>query len=99
MPYAPQPSPGAVGAHITPLAAAPTSWPQIACSAAVLPCRSPPHHGHRSFHSCVNLTLDCGEFIFDGGEIPPQIPGTAIDDVRKLRGVPLRFLSPTERWQ
>ena len=35
----------------------------------------------------VNLTLDCGEFIFDGGEIPAHVPGTAMDDVMALRSM------------
>ena len=44
----------------------------------------------------VNLTLDCGEYIFDGGEIPAHLPGTKprrsltateVDDVTALRGM------------
>lgn len=35
----------------------------------------------------VNLTLDCGEFIFDGGEIPDHIPKTALEDVMALRAI------------
>ncbi len=35
----------------------------------------------------VNLTLDCGEFIFDGGEIPSNIPEKAMDDVIALRAM------------
>jgi hypothetical protein len=45
----------------------------------------------------VNLTLDCGEFIFDGGEIPAHIPGSAIDDVIALRG--MFFTSQRASWQ
>ena len=29
----------------------------------------------------VNLTFDCGEFIFDGGKIPEKIPKQAIQEV------------------
>jgi hypothetical protein len=35
----------------------------------------------------VNLTLDCGEFIFDGGEMPPSTPESAMDDVKALRDI------------
>jgi hypothetical protein len=35
----------------------------------------------------INLTLDCGEFIFDGGEIPPNIPENAMHDVVALRAM------------
>ena len=35
----------------------------------------------------VNLTLDCGEFIFDGGEIPPHVPQNAMEDVVALRAM------------
>lgn len=35
----------------------------------------------------VNLTLDCGEFIFDGGTIPEKIPEKAIPDVEALKGL------------
>jgi hypothetical protein len=33
----------------------------------------------------VNLTLDCEEYIFDGGEIPARIPESALEDVEALR--------------
>ena len=35
----------------------------------------------------VNLTFDCGEFIFDGGKIPEKIPKQAIQDVEALKGL------------
>ena len=35
----------------------------------------------------VNLTLDCGEYIFDGGEIPAHLPVTEVDDITALRGM------------
>lgn len=35
----------------------------------------------------VNRTLECGEFIFEHGEIPPTIPEKDLPDVRALRGM------------
>ena len=35
----------------------------------------------------VNLTLDCGEFIFDGGKIPEKLPEKAMPDVEALKGM------------
>lgn len=35
----------------------------------------------------VNLTLDCREFIFDGGDIPAHIPKAMTEDIIALRGI------------
>jgi hypothetical protein len=45
----------------------------------------------------VNLTLDCGEFIFDGGNIPEQVPQNALEDVCALRAI--FFTGKRANWQ